>query len=160
MKSNSITITLVIAVIVGAVGFYGGMQFQKSQRGSFPGGMNGMPNGLPIGGSGARGNTSKTGIGSRPFSGEITKVDQNTITVKTQDGSSKIVIFSTSTKVNKTTEGASTDLVTGGQVTVIGTEGTNGTITAQNIAVGSSALPNMPAGNPPTENGQQPPTNN
>ncbi len=148
MTKNSLVITIVAAVIVGALGFYGGIQYQKSQRGSFPGGAQGFPNG--------NGQQTRTGnsLGSRPISGEITSLDENTLTIQTQDGSSKIVIYSTSTTINKTSEGSAADLEIGGQVMIIGSESTDGTVTAQTISLGGEMFQGGPNGQPADQNGQ------
>lgn len=152
MTKNSLVITIIVAVLVGALGFYGGMQYQKSQRGSFPGGTTqGFPRGTnQQGGTGRQGNTA----GIRPISGEITVMDSESITVKMKDGSTKIVIFSDSTKINKTSDGLKSDLKTGIQVTAIGTENSDGSVTAQSISIGNGMFQGMPSSNQP---GQNPP---
>lgn len=157
MAKNSLILTIVIAVVIGALGFYGGIQYQKSQRGSFPEGTTqGFPGGTnQQGGTGRQGNTT----GFRPVSGEITSLDGSTITIKTQDGNSKIIIYSTSTKLNKTSEGSVSDLKVGEQVTAIGSESSDGTVTAQSISVGNGMLQGTPGGDQPGQNGQPPTTN-
>lgn len=145
-KNNLITI-IIIAVIVGALGFFGGMQYQKSKRGSFT--PRQFQNGLDrLGGI-----QTRVGLqGGRPVNGEIISIDEKTITVKTQDGSSKIIIYSDSTNVNKTSEGSMEDLRTGEQIMVIGTEGTGGTVTAQSISIGGNMLlRGLPSGQPSTQ---------
>jgi hypothetical protein len=52
-----------------------------------------------------------------------------------QDGSSKIVYFSDSTMIGKSTQGAASDLNTGEQVMANGTSNPDGSITAQNIQI-------------------------
>ncbi len=156
MTKNNLITTIVIVVVVGALGFYGGMQYQKGQgQGrNFSGGANqGFPNGTN--------QTRKTGeegraMGSRPISGEITSLDEGSITIKTEDGSSKIVIYSTSTKVNQTSEASASDLKVGGQITAIGSEDSQGTVTAQSISIGGAMFQGMPGGNRPGQNEQQP----
>lgn len=86
--------------------------------------------------------------GMQPVAGEIISLDDNTLTIKAQDGSSKIVILSDSTKVNLTTEGSTADLETGVQVTVIGTANRDGSVTAQSVAIGSG-FSGPAGGNPP-----------
>jgi hypothetical protein len=130
MMKNSLIITIVVAIVVGALGFFTGMQYQKSQRATFPQGLG------QRGPSGNLGGNQRGFTGTRPVNGEITSLDDKTITIKSQDGSSKIIVYSTSTKINKTTEGSTSDLKTGEQVIVIGTENTDGTVTAQSISVG------------------------
>jgi hypothetical protein len=130
MSKNNLIITIVIVVLVGTLGFFGGVQYQKSQRVSFARGN--MPQ---------RGTPIRPGNGfGRPINGEITAIDANTITVKTIDGDSKIVVYSLSTQINKTTSGAVSDLKIGEQVMVVGSEGANGTLTAQTISVGGNML--------------------
>ena len=151
MKNNLIKI-IAIAVVVGLLGFYAGMQYQKSQRGNF---LVGSRNGA----TGQQGTIGKQGnnIGG-PVNGEITSFDATTITVKTKDGNSKVIVYSDSTKVNKTSEGSKSDLKVGEEVMIIGTTSSDGTVTAQTISLGSGSL-NMPAGGQPgQQNGQQPPT--
>jgi hypothetical protein len=154
MKNNLIKI-IVIAVVVGLLGFYGGIQYQKSQRVSFSannnqkftGGMNQQTGTVK---------QSRT-AGFSPVSGEITSLDKNTITVKAKDGSSKIIVYSSSTKVNKTSEGSMSDLKVGEQIMTIGLTGSDGTVTAQSISVGNEVPTNMPGGVRSEQGGQQPP---
>lgn len=144
-NKNSLLITVVAVVVVGLVGFFGGMQYQKSRMGSFSKGeFQGGPNGQ----AGAqKGQTNRQGI--QPISGEITAQDEKSLTVKSQDGSSKIIIFSETTKVNKTSEGSKDDLEIGEQVTVIGTSNSDGSLTAQTISIGNNFLRNPNQENQP-----------
>ena len=124
MKKNSLIITILVAVIVGAVGFIGGMQYQKMQRGA--GGQFAGRNGAGrFGGNG--------GSGSAPVVGKITSSDANSITVQLSDGSSKIIILSSSTSINKQASGTKSDLKTGTNVLVLGTTNSDGSVTAQTI---------------------------
>ena len=143
MKQNTIVAALIAAVVAGGLGFVGGMQYQKTQTparvaGQFPGGQNGQPRNFQGGNGGTGNGAARTGGGNfgQPVSGEITSVDGQTITVKAQDGGSKIVVLSESTTINKTSEGSSADLADGTQVMVIGTENSDGSVTAQNISIG------------------------
>lgn len=135
MKNNLVKIA-VIAIVVGLLGFYGGIQYQKSQRGnSMAGGPQGFPNGISQQmGSLRQGNTMRNGS---PVSGEITSIDENTITIKIQDGSSKTVVYSDTTKVSKSSTGSKSDLKVGENITAFGQE-SSGTITAQTISLGDS----------------------
>ena len=60
-------------------------------------------------------------------------MDGNSITVKLQDGQSKIIILSDTTEINQASKAAKTDLSAGKQVAVFGTENSDGSVTAQNI---------------------------
>lgn len=129
MKNNFIVIVIVGILMAGA-GFYGGMQYQKSQRPNFAGGR--LPGGFggPSGANGAQ-------QGSRPVSGTIASVDSTGVTLTLPDGSSKIILVSGSTVINKSTTGSQSDLKQGDQAMVIGTTDANGTVTAESISLGS-----------------------
>lgn len=134
---NPIIITIVVAVIVGALAFYGGMKYQQYQRanfrnwgqGNFMMGAGGQRNGGQGGQVGPRG---MMGQGFRPIIGEIISADDKSITVKLDDGSSKIVLLLDTTPINKTDLGSKADLKVGTKVGIFGQDN-NGTITAQNI---------------------------
>ena len=115
-----------------AAGFLGGMKYQSSK---IPTGFNRQ--GGQFGGTGA--NRGMTG-GNRPIYGDIISADANSITVKLQDGSSKIAILSSTTQINKAAQGTVADLQPGQTVAVIGQTNTDGSITAQNIQLN----PRMP----------------
>lgn len=141
MKSRNLLITIIILLVTGAGSFYGGMLYQKStnkfsQPGQFSGGVRS---------TGLTRNGNQIG---RPVNGEISSVENNTMTIKTDDGSSKIIIYSDSTKVNKTSEGLKDDLKVGEQIMVIGSEGSDGTITAQSISLGGNYMRIVPTVEP------------
>lgn len=128
---NSIAITVFVAAIVGAAAFYGGMQYQKSKTPSFAGGQFGG-----AGGQGMMRQRQGNFQGMRPVNGDIISQDDKSITVKMQDGSSKIVILSAQTTINKASTGSKADLKTGERVVAFGTANADGSITAQNISIG------------------------
>lgn len=137
MKPVQPTIVLVIALIVGAAGVYGGYSYRGSQitseRGSF---------------SGRGGTTTRTGtqarFGGGRINGQIISADAQSMTIKLADGSSKIVLFSGQTMIDKATQGSRADLTSGVTVAVFGTTNSDGSVTAQNIQInptGPSASP-------------------
>ena len=67
--------------------------------------------------------------------GEIISKDDKSITIKTREGSSKIIYFSNSTTIGKTVDGSVSDLNIGNQVMVNGKNDSSGVITAQNIQI-------------------------
>ena len=93
------------------------------QTGQMPADGN-VPSGFP-GGSGAGGRT-----GGNMISGSIIAADESSITVKTTDGSSKIILVSDSTSISKTEDAAQSDLITGEDVMVTGTSNDDGSVTA------------------------------
>ena len=126
MKNNLIIAAVAALVLGGVVGFLGGMQYKKSKRPSFAGAAN--RGGQFAGRFGAGANAA-----NRPVTGQIISADDKSITVKMQDGSSKIVILSTSTTINKQATGSTSDLKTGTNVMVLGTTNSDGSVTAQSV---------------------------
>jgi hypothetical protein len=129
---NSKVLTVIIVIIVAGGAFFGGMQYQKSQVTGFAGGQ----------GSAFRQRMGQ-GQGSsafRPVRGNILSIDSNTMTVKLQDGSSKIVILSASTTYAKEASATVSDLNTGATVMVTGTSNSDGSVTAQSVQINPPAL--------------------
>lgn len=125
MKSLYLVIAILV-VIVGGGAFFAGMKYQQSKQPTFPRQFDGGVQGQRTGAGGNR-------MGFRPVNGEIISSDDKSITVKLQDGSSKIVLLSDTTQINKAAEATKEDLKTGEKVAVFGTENSDGTVTAQNI---------------------------
>ena len=128
-------IALAVIIIVSAGTFYGGIVYQKSQnikaRGNFASRGVGQQN--------LAGRQSQFGQnGARPVSGQIISMDDKGITVKLKDGSSKNVIFADSTVYNKITAGAKTDLTQGSEVTILGSQNSDNSITAQSVQIGTA----------------------
>lgn len=124
MKNNQILMTIILAIVLGGIGFFAGMKYQESKS--------------PVPGrqfSGRFGGAnSRAGLnGMRPVIGEVTSVDDKSITVKMADGSSKIVILPDGVKISKTETGTKADLKQGVKVGVFGTSNPDGSVTAQNI---------------------------
>lgn len=115
-------ITIVLVIVAGAGGFFGGIKYQQSRRGE---------------GNRMGQFQQRAGLGVRPVRGEIISKDDKSITVKLQDGSSKIVFVSEKTIINKAAEGSKDDLKTKEQALIFGNENPDGSITAQSIQLGS-----------------------
>ncbi|MGH7246215.1 MAG: hypothetical protein ACREGI_04765 [Candidatus Levyibacteriota bacterium] len=133
MKKN-IIITIVCVVVVGVAAFFGGVWYQKSQAPTFG---NGQFRGRFGGANG--GNQA-----FRPVRGQVVSSDQNSLTVKMQDGTSRIVILSGSTSFLKSAAASKDDIKSGDTVMVVGSANPDGSVTAQNVDI-----------NPPT-GGQRP----
>jgi hypothetical protein len=151
-KNAAVTVALVLLVGVG--GFYGGMTYQKSQSpangfGQFGGRMG---QGGP-GGPGGYGGMGRNGFG-RPVAGQIIEKDATSITVKMQDGSTKIVLLSNSATINKATKATKDDLKKGENVTVMGTTNSDGSVTANNINLGDFRMGHQEGDVPPGQFGQ------
>jgi len=140
-KNQLITGVVLATVIVGGGAFYGGMQYEKSSlsqqgllrdRSKQFGGGGGQGQGRQFGGM--RGGPG--GGANEDFSaGEITGKDDKSITLKTRDGSSKIVYFSDSTSIGKSEQGSVSDLSVGQQIMANGKSNPDGSLSAQNIQI-------------------------
>jgi len=102
MKNNYL-ITIILVLVFTGIGFYAGMRYQASKRPDFS--QTGR-----LGRQGQLGNRT----GARQVMGEILSKDDKSFTVKLTDGSSKIVFFSESTTINKSSQATKADLKTGG----------------------------------------------
>lgn len=120
----------IIAVVALGAGFGGGYFFRNyqltKQRANF--GMGGAQRFL-----GNR--TGANGMMRGGTIGTILSIDDKSITVKLLDGSSKIVLFSTSTTYSNTVVATKTDLKIGSEVVVAGTANSDGSLTATNIQI-------------------------
>lgn len=143
MKHLYYIITVAAILIIAA--FFGGMKYgsisttgTRSQRvGQFAGTGNftGMP-------GGARG-TNGGGI-----TGQVIGKDTTSITVKTMDGSSKIVFLAPTTHTVKSVDTTANDVQMGMNVFVTGTANSDGSVTAQNIQIRQNSAAGMVTQNP------------
>jgi hypothetical protein len=131
MKKHYI-ITIVIAIVVGLGGFYGGTLYQKSVK-TTPTGAGAF---RQAGINGQRG----TG-GFRGTMGQILSMDSKSITVSVPGGGSKIIFFSGSTSVSKTVSGAVSDLKVGDNIVATGTTNTDGSVSATDISLRPAGAP-------------------
>ncbi len=130
INSNILTI-IIVSIIVGAIAFYGGMKYQSSQatRGANLGRQFGTGNNT----NGRQNGQTRFGGGARSVAGEIISLDDKSITVKLQDGSSKIVLLNSSTSISKYSEATRSDLMSGTRVLATGADNSDGSVTARNV---------------------------
>ncbi|MDO8560613.1 MAG: hypothetical protein Q7R91_00140 [bacterium] len=142
--SKLITIVIAVAVVVGSGAFYGGMKYGQNTAATQ--GARGLANLTPeerqarmqqFGSAGLAGGSPRgTTRGGGGFTaGEIISKDDKSITVKLNDGGSKIIFLTGTTPVTKNVSGTSQDLAIGKQVSVTGTANQDGSISAQSIQV-------------------------
>jgi hypothetical protein len=133
---NSKILMVIVVIVVAGGSFFGGMQYQKSKVSSFAGGQGGAFR-------------QRMGQGQsaafRPVRGDILSIDSNTMTVKLQDGSTKIVILSGSTTYMKEAPSTVDDLKAGITVMVTGTNNSDGSVIAQSVQSGNLPTPKTPA---------------
>jgi len=146
-KNQTIIIFIVIAILIGAGAFYGGMFYGKSQ--SRPANFRNFAGKAPDGNFRGPAN----GNGQNFINGEILSLDDKSITVKIPNNGSKIIFYSQSTSVSKTVDGAISDLKVGDNIMASGDSNTEGSITAKTIQIRSP----QPANPEPPTNLPQPP---
>jgi hypothetical protein len=131
--NKKIVASIAVVIVAGAGLFYGGMKYAegKSPGGQFVRGAGGFQ------GAGTGGFRSGTGGGTRiregAVAGEIILRDSQSITVKLNDGGSKIIFVSDAIGVAKSVPGSVADLQVGTKIMANGTPNTDGSITAQTI---------------------------
>ena len=133
MKNKNLLITIITGFVMLVGGFLGGTEYQKNKNSRFPGGFSEV---------GSRGQMIQRD-GSSGFNqvrGIVLNKDDQSITVKLQDESSKIVLFTNSTTINKTEIGTKDDLKEGENIVAFGNTNPDGSITADNIQVGQNIM--------------------
>lgn len=148
MKSIKLLYVVIIAVVVAVVAFFGGTQYQKMQRATMFAQFSGNAR---FGGQRGQFMGHMDAKGQNMVTGSIVNKDNNSITVKLPDGSSKIVILSGSTSINKQATGSASDLKSGDTVAIFGSTNSDGSVTAQNIQL-NPQMHKMNGGSPaPTQ---------
>jgi hypothetical protein len=144
-----ITLALAVGALLGA-GFVGGVLVQKHLGSSSGGGQAGSiassfaaarGGGGAAGrggfGGGTGGGTGGFGSGGSSISGSITVVSGNTLYVTASNGTVYTVTTSGSTSVKVSSTSSLSRLKPGQTVTISGTQGTGGTVTATSITAGN-----------------------
>jgi hypothetical protein len=132
-NKNIIIVAIIVAIVFGGAGFYGGMLYGKSQATNSNGQRLGMQGQFSQGNR--TGSTGRRASGAGFVSGQIIAKDDKSITVKSSDGGSKYILLSDSTVISKSATGTVNDLVNGGQVIVNGSTDPSGSIVASNIQI-------------------------
>src|ERR1035437_4348803 len=132
MNKNTIIVAAVVLVIVAAAGgFFAGLMYQKNQT-------------LALGTTNRGNFAARAGQNAafRPVRGQVLSMSDTSITVKMSDGSTKIVVLSSSTAFMQSTKAALADVKVGNIVNVVGTANSDGSVTATDVQI-----------NPPTQGG-------
>ena len=138
-KLRPVVVPVIVALIITTgLGFFGGMKYGASRAIAS----------VDSRGFGSGGIAARRDYGGRMQGnftvGDIVAKDDKSITVSIRGGGSKIVFFSDATQIMKSAAGALSDLQVGEQVTAMGTQNSDGSITAQSIQI----RPPMSAGSP------------
>ncbi len=139
---------VIIAVALAGGSFYGGMAYQRTQAnnvrdtflrsrglagtGATGGFAGGAGNGTPGAGRGGFGGGA---------TGQVKSVDGNILTLSTAQNETKVTLSDT-TRIEKSVQGALSDLQPGMQVMVTGQRDANGNITAVQVLILNNGQPN------------------
>ncbi len=132
-KNTTIILGIVLIILALGGGFYAGMKYQSQKISS---------NFAGVAGNGTiRQRFGGLGQNFRPIRGEVLGMDKNTLTVKLSDGSTKVVVLSSATVFFKSSTASSSDVKTGDTVNVVGSQNSDGSVTAQDIQINPPARP-------------------
>ncbi len=145
--------TAMVGIVLGAIGFGGGLMFQKGQDslkgltgsalqtkiaslglGTGSGGAQGAGNtngGRGFFGGGFAGRDGRGGL----VAGQIISADATSVTVKEANGSTKVVYYTGATTIDKSVTGATSDLTIGQSITTNGTANSDGSVAATTIQI-------------------------
>jgi hypothetical protein len=152
MKKNQYTF-IIAAILIAGLSFFAGTRYQLGKTDSSTklsnarGGQNSQrTGGTPMGASNKMGQNGTQSNGL--VNGEITAKDEQSLTVKLKDGSTKIIIVADSTSYKVSSDASAADLSVGETVTIVGTSNTDGSVTAKTVTVGESMMPMGGVGRP------------
>lgn len=136
-KTNTIILVVILMLVVAGGSFGIGYKIAegKNTLGSFARNGTGqmMGRGTREGlGQGVGQGQQAGGMmrGNRQTAGEVVALDDKTMTIKMADGSSKIVLLSSTMTISKSINALKTDLKVGSKVSVFGTQNQDGSQTA------------------------------
>lgn len=132
MKNNLIIAVVITVLVSGGGGFYAGIKYQKDKAPIFPENIEQM--------RGQIGQRNSSTRGLNTVMGKIIGTDESSITVQLADDSSKIIIVTEGTMINRSEAGTADDLREGSEVVVNGQPNSDGSISAQNIQIGTGFM--------------------
>lgn len=132
MKNAKVLVPIIYVLIGLGVGFLGGYEYRNYRLNNAR--INGIGGNLQRFVGGTRG-TNQNGMMRGATVGSILSMDDKSITVKLNDGSTKIVLFSGSTTFSNTISASKSDLKVGGEVAVFGATNSDGSVTATNVQI-------------------------
>lgn len=142
---KTIVTGVLCAVLAGALGFWGGVTYQKNQTpaatalrgqvgGNFqpPAGFD--PSQMPGGPGGQNGQNGARRLAGNAATGTVLSADSKSITLKVASGGSKTVYVSSSTQISKQETLTVSAIKVGDSVMAVG-ESSNGGITARSVRI-------------------------
>ena len=132
MKNNLIIAVVITVLVSGGGGFCAGIKYQKDKAPIIPENIEQM--------RGQIGQRNSSTRGLNTVMGKIIGTDESSITVQLADDSSKIIIVTEGTMINRSEAGTADDLREGSEVVVNGQPNSDGSISAQNIQIGTGFM--------------------
>lgn len=141
-----IVLGVLLAVVIAAGSFYGGMIYGESQaQAEFPalGDAGGIPGGqgqfgAPPGGQAGLDREQLAGAQGGSLFGEIQSIGSGELTIVDQSGQQVQIYVTDTTLIQKQAEVTLADLQEGETVAISGSQGTDGSITARMVQVSSA----------------------
>jgi uncharacterized protein (UPF0333 family) len=134
-KNMMIVVAAILIVVAAAGGFFGGTMFQKNQTST----LGAMGRGNFATRFGQNGQNGQNAQAFRPVRGQVLSMGNNSLTVKMSDGSTKIVVLSASTSFVQSTKAVLSDIKTGDTINVVGTQNSDGSVTASDVQINPPA---------------------
>ncbi len=137
---QTVIIAIIVAIIVGTGSLYAGIMIGKKQaspnaNAGFARNVNGGNRQM----NGQFGGMARM-QGEGFVSGKIIAKDDQSITIESQGGGSKILFFSTSTPITKSATGSPADLSIGTNVTANGKTNSDGSMSAEMIQMSAEMI--------------------
>lgn len=133
-KNKMVSIMAIVIIVVAGVFFYGGMKYTQAKSKNAQMGVNTFGQNR-AGGNMRPGMIRGGGIGGGFVTGEILSKDATSMTIKLQDGGSKIVFFTSGSQVMKSVAGTVDDVVVGKTVMINGKANPDGSVNAEQIQI-------------------------
>lgn len=139
-KTNTIILVVILLLVVGGASFATGYKVAEGKNKLSAFTRNGVGQMMARGDRNIPNQQGNMMRGNRQIAGEVIALDDTTMTIKMPDGSSKIVLLSSTTTVSKSVDAPKTELKVGSKVAVFGAQNTDGSQTATQIELDPKLL--------------------
>jgi hypothetical protein len=137
INKQIITSSIITTIIASSIGYYLGTHRVSTQTNIRSGSMMGQ-------GGAMRGGFARGGTSGGIINGDVVSFTDTILTVKSRDGGSRVILFTGTTKVSKSVEGTRADVKDGSKVLIIGSQNSDGSVTAETVQLrpdGTSTRP-------------------
>ncbi|HPT08360.1 MAG TPA: hypothetical protein PLE28_01545 [bacterium] len=135
-KKIDLFVVIILILFFSGLAFLGGYKYGKNKSVSNFSPKNEVRGDMPTGGRNEAPIGSKNASSSNQIIGSISAINDNNITVQTENGSSSIIYFSNNVFIGKMIEVKKEDLATGTAVLILGSSNSSsGTFIAESIQI-------------------------